>query len=300
MKEKFTAIAILIVCFGLLCGCHHSPQKSKQTSFFEWTDSYHRTVTLDREPARIVSLSPSITEVIYMLGAQDKLVGVSDFCNYPPEVSKIEKMGGMQNLNIEAIMATRPNVVLIGSIVSKKDVATIEKMKIPVIAIKEESSLQDMAELISIVGRIVNREAQAKMEVQKWMEEINTLQAMNGTTQPRKRVYYVVGFGDSGDFTAPKGSHIHEIIELAGCQNIGETLKSWNISREFLFQSDPDIILIRKEDKEAFCSQYPYTLLKAVQKNQVLPIESGWIDVVSPRNLQAVKCLHEMAYPGLF
>lgn len=75
---------------------------------------------MEKEPQRIVSLSPAITEIFYLIGGQDKLVAVSDFCDYPKEVEKLPKVGGMQNINMEALLATHPDVVLIGSIVSKK------------------------------------------------------------------------------------------------------------------------------------------------------------------------------------
>ena len=83
-----------------------------------------------------------------------------------------------------------------------------------------------------------------------------------------------MGSSVQGDFTAPQNSHIHEIITLAGGQNIGEKLNSWNISREYIFQSDPDIIVIRKEDANAFVHTQPYSNLRAVREGNVFPIES--------------------------
>ena len=291
MKRFFTAIAILIVCFGLFCGCH-SQEKSKQTSFFEWTDSYGRHVSLEKEPQRIVSLSPAITEVIYLIGAQDKLVGVTDFCNYPPEARQKSRLGGLQNINMESLLATRPDVVLISSIVSKKDVEKIEKTGIPVIAIKEEKKLEGLVNVMQVVGKVSNRQCIADSIARNWQERIRQLEAGNRKADSTcKSVYYVVGYGDAGDFTAPKDSHIHGIITLAGGRNIGQQLTSWNISREFLFECDPDIILVREEDFEKFCHLYPYSKLKAVQQHHVYPINSGWIDIVSPRNLLAVEKL---------
>lgn len=293
--KHFFAVITICVCFGLLSGCK-SPEKSKQTSFFEWTDAYNRPVSLEKEPVRIVSLSPAITEIMYLIGAEDKLVGVSDFCNYPEEAKKLPHLGGMQNINMEALLATRPDVVLIGSIVSKKDVAAIEQLDIPVITIKEEHELEGLADMMLVLGKITNRCKQAEEAANNWKTRIERLKE-NAKANPGtgKSVYYVVGFGDAGDFTAPKTSHIHEIIELAGCRNVGENLTGWNVSREYLFQTDPDIILVRKEDCEAFCSRKPYTMLKAVQNNHVYPIESGWIDGVSLRNLDAVEMLSKLA-----
>lgn len=272
----------------------NSPKSNSKEAFFTWEDSYHRHVQLDTAPQRIVSISPAITEVMFLVGAQDKLVGVSDFCNYPPETEKITKIGGMHNINFEQLLSLHPDVVLIGSMISQKDVDAIEKMGIPVICIVEESSLEGMAEMMEVVGKITQCEGKGNAEAAKWRERIAELRGNAPNPADRKCVYYVVGFGDGGDFTAPKNTHIQEIIELAGGRNAGDSLTGWNISREYLFKVNPDIIVVRKEDRDAFVSRHPYTQLDAVKNGKVYPIESGWIDVVSLRNMQAVDYIREI------
>lgn len=292
LKKLLAPFCVLLLA---LAACHSPKTVQNQEAFFTWEDSYQRHVQLDTAPQRVVSISPAITEVMFLVGAQDKLVGVSDFCEYPPETSKITKIGGMHNINFEVLLSLHPDVVLIGSMISQKDVDAIEKMGIPVICIVEEKSLEGMADMMEVIGRITQCEEKAETEAARWREKIADLKAHAPAPKDRKSVYYVVGFGDAGDFTAPKGTHIHEIIELAGCENVGGSVTNWNVSREFLFQQNPDIILIRKEDMEAFCSSNPYNKLKAVKGKHVYPIESGWIDVVSPRNIKAVELLREKA-----
>ena len=147
LKRLFTLILTLIVAFT---ACH-SPKTAPKEAFFIWEDSYHRQVQLDTAPQRIVSISPAITEVMFLVGAQDKLVGISDFCKYPPETEKITTIGGMHNINFEQLLSLHPDVVLIGSMISQKDVDAIEKMGIPVICIVEESSLEGMAEMMEVM-----------------------------------------------------------------------------------------------------------------------------------------------------
>ena len=283
--------SLLLILFFTAC---HSPKTTSQEAFFTWEDSYHRLVQLDTAPVRIVSISPAITEVMFLVGAQDKLVGISDFCKYPPETEKITKVGGMHDINFEVLLSLHPDVVLIGSMISQQDVDAIEKMGIPVICIVEESSLEGMAEMMEVVGKITQCEEKGNAEAVKWKEKITERKTIAPAPENRKCVYYVVGFGDGGDFTAPKDTHIQEIIELAGARNAGDSLSGWNISREYLFKINPDIILVRNEDKEAFLSRYPYTLLDAVKNGRVYGIESGWIDVVSLRNMQAVDYIAEI------
>ena len=293
MKKLFNALC-WVFCILFLFGCK-SPKQTENDVFFEWKDSYNRHIELAKAPERIVSISPAITEVMYLVGAQNKLVGISDFCMYPPETAKITKIGGMHNINFEVLLSLHPDVVLIGSMISQKDVDAIEKMGIPVVCIVEEKSMEGMADMMEVIGRITQCEEKAASEASNWRDKIDGIRQENAQdSTTRKKVYYVVGFGDAGDFTAPKNTHINEIIELAGCENVGKKLSTWNISREVLFEANPDIILIRKEDKEAFCNQYPYTLLPAVKENRVYPIESGWIDIVSPRNIKAVDMIRKI------
>lgn len=295
IRNNYSGISIcslLLILFFTAC---HSPKTTSQEAFFTWEDSYHRQVQLDTAPQRIVSISPAITEVMFLVGAQDKLVGISDFCKYPPETEKITKVGGMHNINFEVLLSLHPDVVLIGSMISQQDVDAIEKMGIPVICIVEESSLEGMAEMMEVVGKITQCEEKGNAEAAKWKDKIAERKANAPAPENRKCVYYVVGFGDGGDFTAPKNTHIEEIIELAGARNAGDSLTGWNISREYLFKINPDLILVRNEDKEAFLSRYPYTLLDAVKNGRVYGIESGWIDVVSLRNMDAVDYIAEIS-----
>ncbi|MCR4964735.1 MAG: ABC transporter substrate-binding protein [Bacteroidales bacterium] len=285
---------IWIVCFVMLCGCKN-PQHKEQTIFLKYTDSYNREVVLEKEPQRIISLSPAITELLFMIDAGDRLVGISDYCNYPEETKKIPKVGGMQNINMETMLSLHPDVVLIGSMVSQEDVDKIEKLNIPVIALIEESDITGISTLMLNLGKITSHDSIAKVEADRWQQTLENFRQNNIHRHgDPKSVYYVVGFGETGDFTAPKGSHINQIIELAGCRNVGEEVTTWNVSREFLFQADPDIIVVRKEDMQNFCSMYPYTQLKAVKENKVYPIESSWIDIVTPRNLHAIAYLQHL------
>ena len=231
--------------------------------------------------------------MIFLLESEDKLVGVSDFCTYPPETEKMTKVGGLLNFSIENLVSLNPDVVLIGSIISKEDVKKMEEVGINVVAIKEEEKIEGICHTLQIVGQLLDKEELAKEKITELQTKIEEITSGLAQQTVRPSIYYVVGFGDSGDFTAPGNSHIQEIITLSGGRNIGEQLSVWNISREYLFEQDPDLIFIRQEDHAAFCKMFPYTKLSAVKNQKVYPIESGWIDIVSPRNVLAVEIMHE-------
>jgi len=282
--------ALVYFYFISLCGACLS-NKDKAGTFLSLTDSYHREIKLEKAPEKIISLSPGITEMLFLLHAEDKLIGISDYCNFPEETQHIKKVGGLQNINIENIISLQPDVVLIGSIIPKNEVDKLEKSGITVIAIKQEEKLEGMPDALRLLGKIVDNERCADSLALYYDNKIKEYKniAINNDLPKKSTVYYVVSFGAAGDYTAPKKSHINEIIELAGGRNIGDSLSTWNISREYLFTQNPDIIFVRTEDFPYFIKTYPYNLLKAVKENHVYPIESGWMDVISPRNFLAIE-----------
>lgn len=277
-----------------MISCLSPEPKGEKASFFTYTDCYHRTVSFDTVPQRIVSMSPAITEMLFMLDYGENLVGISDFCHYPEATDTMNRVGGLQNINVETLTALHPDVVLIGSIVTKQDVEKMERAGLKVAVIKEEKSINGLRNGLVILGKMLNKNDLASQKVTEMDSCLNEVTQLVSQVQTKKKVYYVVGFGEQGDFTAPQNSHIHEIITLAGGQNIGEKLNSWNISREYIFQSDPDIIVIRKEDANAFVHTQPYSNLRAVREGNVFPIESGWIDIVSPRNVLAIQYINQL------
>ena len=285
--------ALVYFYFISLCGACLSP-KERAGTFLCLTDSYNREIKLDKPPERIISLSPGITEILFLLHAEDKLAGISDYCDFPEETCRIRKVGGLQNINIENIISLQPDVVLIGSIIPKNEVEKLEKSGITVIAVKEEEKLEGMLDAIQTIGQIVDHRSCADSLVQYYGKKLAEYKNGGGKTSAEQlTVYYVVSFGAGGDYTAPGNSHISEMIRFAGGRNIGDSLTTWNISREYLFSQNPDLIFVRKEELPHFVKTYPYTLLRAVKENRVYPIESGWMDIVSPRNFLAIEEIRE-------
>ena len=110
---------------------------------------------------------------------------------------------------------------------------------------------------------------------------------------PLPTVYYVVGFGKGGDYTAGGNTFINDIIRFAGGRNLAEFVSGWNFSKEKLLEAQPSYILIRQEDAETFCNTPPYNSLMAVRIGHVIPIESGIIDQEVPRNIEAIRLISD-------
>lgn len=107
------------------------------------------------------------------------------------------------------------------------------------------------------------------------------------------KVYYVVGFGAGGNFTAGGNTFINDIIRMAGGRNIAEGIEGWSYSLEALMKENPDYIIVRREDSAAFCTMKPYNTLGAVRQGRVIGIESGTLDLQVPRNIDAVLYLRQ-------
>ena len=290
--------SILLLLLLVACG-HSGNQASKQTSNDTVTDDYGRTVVVPTQPQRVVSLSPAVTEIIYALGAQEMLVGRTDFCEYPAEAQQLPSIGGISNLNIESILSLNPDLVISGSMVSKKVTDQMDAMGVPMVCVIEKPRFNALFDNISAIGHLVGKEHEADSLIENLELRIENLISSTDSSQlstPNSQlptVYYVVGFGASGNFTAGGNTFINDIIRMAGGRNIAEDVEGWSYSLEALVKEDPDYIIVRREDYAAFCGMKPYNTLSAVRNGHVIGIVSGTLDLQVPRNIDAVLYLRQ-------
>ena len=261
------------------------------------TDDYGRRVAVPTSPTRVVSLSPAVTEIMFALGAGDLLVGRTDFCTYPAEANQIPSIGGISNLNIESILACQPDLVISGSMVGKKATDQMDQMGTPMVCVIEKPRFDALYDNIAAIGKLVGKEREADSlnallrDCVIALDTDTLAQSRNNAITPK--VYYVVGYGPAGNFTAGGNTFINDIIRMAGGRNIAEEVSGWSYSLEALMKEDPDYIIVRREDSAAFCSMKPYNTLRAVRQGNVIGIESGTFDLQVPRNIDAVLYLRQ-------
>ena len=279
----------VVVLTMLACKGGDTNSTESTTGHYTYTDDYNRTVQVPDNPKRIVSISPAITEVIYALGADDKLVGRTDFCNYPPQAESIESIGGINNFSIEKLLALEPDLVLIGSMVSENTVNLITNAGITLAAVREKDHFGALFDNIEKIGLLCGHHDEALRlndSLRRKVQEVTT--HINTSASNKPTVYYVVGYGKGGNFTAGGNTFINDIFKLCGLRNIAEDITGWNYSVEALLEADPDYIIIRKEDMANFINTKPYNYLSAVKQGRVLPIESAYIDLQVPRNVDGL------------
>ncbi len=294
---------LFFVClFLLLQGCGGPQAVVPQVDgAYSYVDDYGTQVVVPACPQRIVSVSPAVTAILFDLGAAERLVGRTDYCTYPAEVEEIASIGGISNLNIEMILSLQPDLVISGSMIPRESVAALNALGVPMVCVIEQPRFDSLYSNISKIGRLVGCEERARQlcdSLRGRMQVVERELRASLASQRRPRVYYVVGFGKGGNFTAGGNTFINDVIALAGGENIARDVKGWNISAEALFERDPDYIVVRREDAAAFCKMAPYNKLRAVREGHVIPIESGLLDLQTPRNMEAVEYLFRAMHGG--
>lgn len=278
----------------LLAACGGQQQQASTTDTV--TDDYGRTVVIPAHPQRVVSLSPAVTEIMFALGADSLLVGRTDFCVYPAQAEHIPSIGGISNLNIEKILSLSPDLVISGSMVGKKVTDQMDQMGVPMVCVVEKPKFEALYDNIRAIGRLVDKDREADSLNTLMRQRVSALGSDTITPLPdntRPSVYYVVGYGAGGNFTAGGNTFINDIIRMAGGRNIAADVEGWSYSLEALVKEDPDYIIVRREDSAAFCGMKPYNRLSAVQQGRVIGIVSGTFDLQVPRNIDAILYLRQ-------
>ena len=303
----FLALAMIFACVFSFAGCTKNNVNDKKEATVGVTyplkikDSYNREVTIDKEPTRIVSIAPNITETIFALGKGDKLVGRTDYCDYPKEVSNITSIGSLTEPNIEKIVELKPDVV-IASTHFKKDVLTkLEKMNIKVVVLYGPETFDGVYDTISKVAEVINAKSQADKLV---LDMKNKVSSINDKVKDKNKpkVYYVVSYGKMGDFTSGGDTFIGNMIEMAGGNNVASDVKGWKYSVEKLVEKNPDIIICSKYfDAKKGIQQTPgYKDLKAVKDGKLIEIDNNLLDRQGPRVVDGLEALAKIIHPEAF
>lgn len=265
----------------------------------EVIDSNGNSVTLEQEPEKIISVAPNITELIYKLGAEDKLIGRSEYCDYPTEALDIQSIGTIMEPNIEAIVALEPDVVLASSLFDEEVGNKLAEAGINVVVLSEQNDVNGVYNMIETVGLILNK----KDEAASCIEEMKTIidevtSKVEGLETPT--VYYVVGYGEYGDYTAGGDTYISGIITLAGGDNIAKDVSGWSITLEEIIAADPDIIIISEYCKTDFMSMEQYADLTAVKEDKVYTVDVNTIERQGYRNAEGIAELAKIFHPEAF
>ncbi|MFA6078982.1 MAG: ABC transporter substrate-binding protein [Candidatus Omnitrophota bacterium] len=247
-------------------------------------------------PQRIISLGPSTTEELYLLGVEDRIVGVTRYCTRPSRAVKKEKVGAVVEVNLEKVVSLRPDLVLATTLTDPKTVTKLKDMGIKVITIAPAKDFIQICQQLLQLGDLVGKRGEAEDIVRQARKEA---ESVRNRIEKLPRVPVFVQVGAKPLVTANRDSFINNLIELAGGENIVENsaeLSYMPYSREKVLEADPDYIVIvtmglaGEEEKTKWES---FKEMKAVKNKNIRVIDA--YDICSLTPVTFVETLKDIA-----
>jgi iron complex transport system substrate-binding protein len=273
------------------------------------TDDSGRTITIQGTPERIVSLAPANTEILFALGLEDQIVGVTDYCDYPPAALDKPKVGGYSTVNIEKVVAADPDLVF-ASFGNTEDVINrLHDLGLTVISL-DPATIDDVLHDITLVGEATRQEEEAAKLVQNLTARIQAVTDKTEALEEKPTVAHVVWYDPI--WVSGNATFQDEVIEKAGGKNAFDSVEGWKVvSFEQFMTTDPDCIIVNSGTgmtaEEGRDIIYDYFMteprmqdLSAVKENRVFIIDADIISRGGPRIVDALEEVAQDLHPGLF
>ncbi|MDF2719070.1 MAG: transporter substrate-binding protein, partial [Paenibacillus sp.] len=268
-------------------------------------DSSGAEITLKKAPQRIVSTSTAETEILFALGLGDRIVGVSDFDNYPEEAKSKPKMGGVSAPNVEAILAANADLVVTGISIKDDALAKLRSMNLPLFKV-EPKSIDDIISDILVIGKLTDKQKEAQALTDKMKKEIELIKTAVGAVKPEQKKKVYIEF--SPGWTVGKGEFMDEVLTLAGGINIASDTKGYNkINEEKIIQDNPAVIFYTTgaKDKEGqtldqiIKKRNGWDKIEAVKGNRLIGIDQDTLNRPGPRIVEGLLSIAKGIYPEL-
>ena len=266
--------------------CRHAPAVEASISL---VDDAGDTVRLASPARRVVSLIPASTELLFALGADSVVVGRTRYCDYPPEAKAVPDLGDGIKPNIEALVASRPDLVVLYNSGQNAAVAgRLRELGIAALRVNTDA-LSSVPRVARILGKLTGREKAAD----SLAAVFDT--ALASATQPRvgRRPRVLVLVWEQPPMTIGRGSFLSELVERAGGENLfaDVTSSSGVVSIEAVAARDPDLIFTTVEWPSAFATRPEWQVVPAVRRHRFLHVSGSEFDWPSPRSPQAIRQL---------
>lgn len=271
------------------------------------TDDAGNELTIEEEPETIASLQPSNTEITFALGLGDKVVGVTEFCNFPEEVMDIDTIGA-QEIDAEQILTILPDVLLVTDYHWNNHGEVLEQFTdagIHVIVIGDDSSFADVYESIELIAEGTGAVVEAEELIVDMKERHNMIIEKAEEVTEEKTVWVEVA--PSPDiFTTGQKTFLHEMLESIQATNAAEDHEGWvNITEEEIVQLNPDVIITTygyyvEDPLNEVLSRDGWEEVPAVKNEQVFDVDNDTVTRPGPRLIEGVETLAELIYPEVF
>ena len=308
-KSSFSALLFVLLILSvtiLLQGCGKPIKSSCGTSFpMQITDDLGRTVTIKEAPRRIVSLAPAITESLFALGLADKVVGVTNYCDYPADAATKPKIGGFSTLNVELVVVAEPDLVL-ASTINANYVPQLENAGLTVVAV-ESLNLAEVLDNIRLIGRVSGAAEAADSLTADMQQRIDSITAkLSGLADEQKPAVYFEIWPDPLTTGGAK-SFVNSLITTAGGRNIaGDVAQDWvNLSPEMVLARDPQVAILchhgsSLQTVEEFKTRTGWGQVSAIRNNRIgLVSDENTVVRTGPRVIEGFEFIAKLVHPDL-
>jgi len=320
--KQLELVGLIVV--GLVAGCQASRQPADQppgahppavtvtAASKPWprsfTDDLGNTVIVDKPPQRIISLSPNLTEIVFLVGAGQQLAGRTDFCDYPAQAQAKPSIGGIINPSLERLVSLQPDLVLAARGVDAAFVDRLLEMKIPVLGY-DPQTLDDVIALVRRIGRITGHDEQGDEAAKALAKRKDRVAAQHRGAGNSLRVLFVLSRDPL--FVAGATSFVDDMIRTCGARNavrdvstIDQTRPWPQASREAVVAADPQLVIIAQrhgvqqpEGPQAILTHLQrlpaWREVAAVKAGQVYLINDDLVTIPGPRLIEG---LEEISY----
>ncbi|HPZ06994.1 MAG TPA: cobalamin-binding protein [Candidatus Eremiobacteraeota bacterium] len=271
--------------------------RTKDTFPLELTDAYGRKIILKSLPQRIISLSPSSTEMIFYLGLSEKLLAVNSQCDFPPEALKKQKIGDV-NLNIEKLVELHPDLIVTEKGLFDNLIYQFDSLGLPVLFL-DAGNMEGICNSILLLGKATGEIKVSHQLVNSIKERIEEIKIILPNT---RKIRVFVEIWPDPVMTVGKKNFINDIISLAGGVNIADDIESNNIqiNSEWVLKRDPEVIILTTPGTKARVYKRPaWQEITALKSGRVYEIDPDIMVRPTPRVLIGIKQIAHWLYPGL-
>jgi len=264
-----------------------------------FVDDLGRLVAINGTPQRIVSLAPSNTEILFALGLGDKVVGVTMYCDYPPEALEKEKVGGYLGPDIEKIIALEPDLILATDFHRFELIPALEEQGFTVFAVAPQT-LDDVLESIQTVGKITGKEEEALDLVNEMKSKIEEIEEQTKELDERPRVFYIT-YPDPL-WTVGRNTWIDNLIWIAGGNNtFSQYFESGAmVEIEWVLFCNPEVIIASALSYDWAMNETSLNSTDARQNNRVYQCDDDLVQRPGPRLVKGLEWFAYFIHPEIF
>lgn len=317
---SFVLLLILSIATG--CGAQEQPINGEESnslsndienkddnSIFPVTiiDDANREVVIEKEPESIVSIQASNTEIAFALGLGEKIIGVSDYCNYPEEALDITKVGG-QDIKAEVVFSLLPDMAFVTDYHYNTHpdlLKQFEEAGIDVIVVGSATSFEDVYGNIEMIAKATGTQEVAEEIITDMKERHQAIKDKAKAITDQKRVWVEVAPAPD-IFTTGTNTFMHEMLESIHAINVAQDHEGWvKLNEEEIVQLNPDVIITTygyyiDNPKEQVLSREGWAEVPAVKNGLVFDVDSDTVTRPGPRLIEGVETLAEFIYPEVF